>query len=185
VDLTAVASLGSAVAVAISTSPGSRLPPQSRNCVTGLVLTTGLLLTAVVLLVFAVQTLRTEPVTFVAIIAIVCLAVVLDLIWSLVDAYVFRHHHGGRVSQRRTSSHREHGNQQAATGLPRRGACVEAMPVGGSPWHGDGDHGLVEYVDGRSRPACQRPDPARLAAQVGGLLWETEKPARMPTETKN
>ena len=42
----------------------------------------GILLTVVVLLVFAVQTLRTEPLTFVAIIAILGLAIVLDLIWS-------------------------------------------------------------------------------------------------------
>jgi hypothetical protein len=46
----------------------------------------GILLTVVVLLVFAVQTLRTEPLTFVAIIAIVGLAIILDLIWSRIRA---------------------------------------------------------------------------------------------------
>jgi amino acid transporter len=50
------------------------------------VLITGILLTVVVLLVFAVQTLRTEPLTFVPIIAIVGLAIILDLIWSRIRA---------------------------------------------------------------------------------------------------
>jgi hypothetical protein len=50
------------------------------------VLIVGILLTVVVLLVFGVQTLRTEPFTFVAIIAILCLAIVLDLIWSRIRA---------------------------------------------------------------------------------------------------
>jgi hypothetical protein len=36
--------------------------------------------------VFAVQTLRTEPLTFVPIIAIVGLAIILDLIWSRIRA---------------------------------------------------------------------------------------------------
>ena len=49
-------------------------------------LITGILLTVVVLLVFAVQTLRTEPVTFIAIIAIIGLAVVLDIVWSRIRA---------------------------------------------------------------------------------------------------
>jgi hypothetical protein len=50
------------------------------------VLIVGILLTVVVLLVFGVHTLRTEPLTFVAIIAILCLAIVLDLIWSRIRA---------------------------------------------------------------------------------------------------
>ena len=44
------------------------------------------MLTVVVLLVFGVQTLRTEPATFVAIIGILVLAIVLDLIWSRIRA---------------------------------------------------------------------------------------------------
>jgi hypothetical protein len=46
------------------------------------VLITGIVLTIVVLLVFAVQTLRTERLTF----AILCLAIVLDFIWSRIRA---------------------------------------------------------------------------------------------------
>ncbi len=42
----------------------------------------GIALTALVLLVFAVQTLRTAPETFIAMIGILVLAVVLDLVWS-------------------------------------------------------------------------------------------------------
>ena len=87
VDLTAIASLGSAVALAIfliTSLAAYRLRAETGSRAS--VLITGILLTAVVLLVFAVQTLRTEPVTFVAIIAIVGLAVVLDLIWSRIRA---------------------------------------------------------------------------------------------------
>jgi hypothetical protein len=43
-------------------------------------------LTVVVLIVLGVQTLRTEPATFVAIIAVLVLAIVLDLIWSRIRA---------------------------------------------------------------------------------------------------
>jgi amino acid transporter len=87
VDLTAIASLGSAVALAIflvvsvaayrlRRETGSRTP----------ILVAAIVLTVVVLLVFAVQTLRTEPETFIAIIAIFVLAVVLDLVWARVRA---------------------------------------------------------------------------------------------------
>ena len=50
------------------------------------VLVTGIVLTAVVLAVFAVQTLRTAPQTFVAMFVILALAVALDLVWSGVRA---------------------------------------------------------------------------------------------------
>jgi hypothetical protein len=40
--------------------------------------------TAVVLVIFGVQTLRDEPQTFVAIVAIGVLAVVLDRVWTIV-----------------------------------------------------------------------------------------------------
>lgn len=50
------------------------------------VLIAGIALTVVVPLVFAVQTLRTEPLTFVAMIAIVGLAIILDVIWSRIRA---------------------------------------------------------------------------------------------------
>ena len=87
VDLTAIASLGSAVALAIFliTSLAAyrlRAKTGSRSSL----LMAGIVLTVVVLLVFAVQTLLTEPVTFVAIIGILALAAVLDLIWSRIRA---------------------------------------------------------------------------------------------------
>ena len=83
VDLTAIASLGSAVALAIfliTSIAAYRL--RAETSARPSLLMAGILLTVVVLLVFAVQTLRTEPLTFVAIIAILGLAIVLDLIWS-------------------------------------------------------------------------------------------------------
>ena len=87
VDLTAIASLGSVVALAIflvvsvaafrlRRETGSRAP----------VLVAAIVLTLVVLLVFAVQTLRTEPETFVAIIGILVLAIGLDLVWTRMRA---------------------------------------------------------------------------------------------------
>ena len=87
VNLTAIASLGSAVALAIfliTSIAAYRLKAETGSRAS--VLITGILLTVVVLLVFAVQTLRTEPLTFVAIIAIVGLAIILDLIWSRIRA---------------------------------------------------------------------------------------------------
>jgi amino acid transporter len=87
VDLTAIASLGSAVALAIflvvsvaayrlRRETGSRTP----------ILVAAIVLTVVVLLVFAVQTLRNEPETFIAILGIFVLAVLLDVVWARVRA---------------------------------------------------------------------------------------------------
>jgi amino acid transporter len=87
VDLSAIASLGSAVALAIFlvvSVAGYRLRAETRSNV--LVLVAAIVLTLVVLLVFAVQTLRTEPETFVAIVGILLLAIVLDLVWSRIRA---------------------------------------------------------------------------------------------------
>ena len=50
------------------------------------ILVAAIVLTVVVLLVFAVQTLRNEPETFIAIIAILVLAVGLDLVWARMRA---------------------------------------------------------------------------------------------------
>ena len=85
VDLTAIASLGSAVALAIFlvvSVAAFRLRRETGSSTA--VLVAAIVLTVVVLLVFAVQTLRNEPETFVAIIAILVLAAVLDLVWSRV-----------------------------------------------------------------------------------------------------
>lgn len=83
VDLTAIASLGSAVALAIFlvvSIAAFRLRRETGSST--LVLVAAIVLTVAVLLVFAVQTLRNEPETFVAIIGILVLAVGLDLVWA-------------------------------------------------------------------------------------------------------
>jgi len=85
VDLTAIASLGSAVALAIFLVVSLaafklRRETGSRTSI----LVAAIVLTVVVLLVFAVQTLRSEPQTFVAIIGILLLAIALDLVWTRV-----------------------------------------------------------------------------------------------------
>ncbi|HSK96049.1 MAG TPA: APC family permease, partial [Euzebyales bacterium] len=85
VDLTAIASLGSAVALAIFLMvalAGLRLRSETGSSVAMIV--TAMASTAVVLGVFAVQTLRTEPETFTAIAGVLLLAVLLELTWSVV-----------------------------------------------------------------------------------------------------
>ena len=49
-------------------------------------LAAGIALTVVALVVFVVQTLRTEPETSAAMVGILVLAVVLDLVWSRIRA---------------------------------------------------------------------------------------------------
>jgi hypothetical protein len=83
VDLTAIASLGSAVALAIfliTSIAAYRLRAETGSRTS--LLLAGILLTIVVLLVF----LRNEPLTFVAIIGILAFAIVLDLVWSRIRA---------------------------------------------------------------------------------------------------
>ena len=83
VDLTAIASLGSAVALAIFlvvSVAAFRLRRETGSRTS--ILVAAIVLTVLVLLVFAVQTLRNEPQTFVAIIGILVLAVCLDLAWT-------------------------------------------------------------------------------------------------------
>ena len=82
-DLSAIASLGSVVALTIFLVTGAaayrlRVEIGARTWV----LVTAVGLTAVVLVVFAVDTARTAPETFIAMIAILGLAVVLDLVWT-------------------------------------------------------------------------------------------------------
>jgi amino acid transporter len=87
VDLTAIASLGSVVALAIflvTSLAAFRL--RALIAAKAWLLVTGITLTALVLVAFAVQTLRTAPETFVAMIGVLALAIVLDLLWSRVRA---------------------------------------------------------------------------------------------------
>jgi amino acid transporter len=85
VDLTAIASLGSVVALAIFLMvavAGWRLRHRTGSSTAMIVL--AMSATTVVLGVSAVQTLRTEPETFIAMAAVLLLAVVLELLWSVV-----------------------------------------------------------------------------------------------------
>ena len=87
VDLTAIASLGSVVALAIFlvvSVAAYRLRAETGS--RAWVLVAAIVLTLVVLVVFVVQTLRTEPETFVAMVGILLLAIVLDLVWSRLRA---------------------------------------------------------------------------------------------------
>ncbi|MFF5030443.1 APC family permease [Nocardia salmonicida] len=87
VDLSAIASLGSVVALAIFlvTSIGAFRLRKDIAAATPL-LVAGIASTAIVLAVFAVQTLRTAPQTFAAMVATLGIAVGLELIWSRIRA---------------------------------------------------------------------------------------------------
>lgn len=83
VDLTAIASLGSVVALMIflvTSVAAYRL--RAEIGARASVLIAGIVLTVAVLIVFAVQTLQTAPETFVAMIGVLALAAVLDAIWT-------------------------------------------------------------------------------------------------------
>jgi len=85
VDLSAIASVGSACSLMIFLlvgASGYRL--RSETGAIGAVILVGIAATAVVLVFFAVDTVRNAPETFVAIVAIAALAVVLDLVWKRV-----------------------------------------------------------------------------------------------------
>ena len=85
VDLSAIASVGSACSLMIFLLvgvAGYRL--RSETGALGLVVLVGIAATGVVLVFFAVDTLRNAPETFVAIVAIAALAVILDAIWKRV-----------------------------------------------------------------------------------------------------
>ncbi|MDV6270955.1 APC family permease [Rhodococcus globerulus] len=87
VDLTAIASLGSAVALAIflvTSIAAYRLRHETASRAS--IIIAAIALTIVVLVVFAVQTLTTSPETFAAMIGIVALAVALEMSWSTVRA---------------------------------------------------------------------------------------------------
>lgn len=87
VDLTAIASLGSVVALAIFLVVSIaafklRAMTHSRPSV----LVAAIAMTLLVIVMFLVETFRTEPQTFVAMIGILVLATVLDLVWSRLRA---------------------------------------------------------------------------------------------------
>jgi amino acid transporter len=83
VDLSAIASVGSAVALMIFLLVGAA--GYRRRAETGsnaAVVLLAIAVTAIVLVFFAVDTLRNAPETFIAIVAIAALAVILDLVWT-------------------------------------------------------------------------------------------------------
>jgi amino acid transporter len=85
VDLSAIASVGSACSLLIFLfvgAAGYRLRSETGSL--GAIVLVGMAATAVVLVFFAIDTIRNAPETFVAIIAIAVLAVVLDLVWKRV-----------------------------------------------------------------------------------------------------
>lgn len=87
VDLTAIASLGSVVALSIFlvvSTAAFKLRAETGSRTWALVAAIGL--TLLVIVVFVVETLRTEPLTFVAMVGILLLATVLDLVWSWLRA---------------------------------------------------------------------------------------------------
>jgi amino acid transporter len=83
VDLSAIASVGSACSLMVFLlvcATGYRL--RSEIGAIGAIVLTAMAATAVVLVFFAIDTLRNAPETFVAIVVIAALAVVLDLVWK-------------------------------------------------------------------------------------------------------
>ena len=83
VDLSAIASVGSACSLAIFVLvgiAGYRLRRET-GAQAWLILA-GVAVTLVVLAFFAVDTVRNEPATFVAIVVVAALSVILDLIWK-------------------------------------------------------------------------------------------------------
>jgi len=85
VNLSAIASVGSACSLMIFLlvgAAGYRL--RSETGAIGAIILIAMAATAIVLVFFAIDTLRNAPETFAAIVAITALAVVLDLIWKRV-----------------------------------------------------------------------------------------------------
>jgi amino acid transporter len=90
IDLSAIASVGSACSLLIFMLVGvAGYRRRADTGARGAIVLTAILVTAVVLAFFAVDTLRNEPETFAAIVGIAALAVILDLVWKRVrDARV-------------------------------------------------------------------------------------------------
>lgn len=87
VDLTAIASLGSVVALGIFllvSLAALRLRRETGS--SAWVIGAGIAATALVLVIFGVQTLQDSPQTFTAMLGILALAIVLDLVWSWIRA---------------------------------------------------------------------------------------------------
>jgi amino acid transporter len=82
-DLTAIASIGSAVALTIFllvSVAGLRLRAETGS--QPWIIMLGALVTSVVLVLFAIDTLRNEPATFIAMAGLAVLALALDIVWT-------------------------------------------------------------------------------------------------------
>ena len=82
-DLSAIADIGSAVAMVIFLLlgvAGFRLRRETGS--SGAVIGIAIALTSVVLVLFSIDTLENDPVTFVATVVVTCLAVVVDRVWT-------------------------------------------------------------------------------------------------------
>jgi L-asparagine transporter-like permease len=85
IDLSAIASVGSACSLLIFLFVGAAgFRRRSETGARGWIVVMGVTATMVVLVFFAVDTLRNAPQTFMAIVAIALLAVILDLVWKRV-----------------------------------------------------------------------------------------------------
>jgi hypothetical protein len=85
VDLSAIASVGSACSLVIFMLVGvSAFRLRAEIGASAAIVLLAVSLTAIVLVFFAVDTLRNAPETFTAIVAITALAVILDLVWKRV-----------------------------------------------------------------------------------------------------
>ena len=84
-DLSAIASLGSAVSLLVFLVVGlAGLRLRHETGASAAIVLLAMLATGLVLVLFAIDTARNEPQTFVAMIAIAALAVVLDFVWKRV-----------------------------------------------------------------------------------------------------
>jgi hypothetical protein len=84
-DLSAIASLGSAVSLIVFLVVGvAGLRLRSESGSEAWVIVVTMLATAVVLVLFAIDTARNAPETFTAMLVLVVLAVVLDAVWKRV-----------------------------------------------------------------------------------------------------
>ncbi len=85
VDLSAIASVGSACSLVIFLLVGiSAFRLRAETGSLAVIVLTAIVATAVVLVFFAVDTLRNAPETFAAIVAITALSVALDFVWKRV-----------------------------------------------------------------------------------------------------
>ena len=136
VDLSAIASVGSACSLLIFLlvgASGYRLRRETGSL--GAIVLTAMATTTIVLIFFAIDTLRNAPETFVAIVCVTALAVVLDLVWKRIR--------GPRQDPVPTVPRRPEAESKCAAGLHTR------------------DRRSRSRAPAQARPLADRPEPAR------------------------